>query len=83
MYNNIGLPTARGSGTNAYIQRNLAHIPAPRQEFIVGLKRGTHSKRLIRKPDRLKPDEAILEYQRKRKVEEMIFARRERLEEQK
>ena len=25
-YNNIGLPTARGTGTNGYIQRNLSHV---------------------------------------------------------
>ena len=26
MYGNVGLPTARGSGTNGYIQRNLSFI---------------------------------------------------------
>jgi len=26
MYNGIGLPTPRGSGTSGYIQRNLAYI---------------------------------------------------------
>ena len=26
MYNGIGLDTARGSGTNGYVQRNMAHI---------------------------------------------------------
>lgn len=26
MYNGIGLPTPRGSGTNGYVQRNLAHV---------------------------------------------------------
>lgn len=26
MYNGIGLPTPRGSGTNGYVQRNQAHV---------------------------------------------------------
>lgn len=26
MYNGIGLPTPRGSGTNGFVQRNLAHV---------------------------------------------------------
>lgn len=27
MYNNIGLRTPRGSGTNGFIQKNLANLP--------------------------------------------------------
>lgn len=31
MYNGIGLPTPRGSGTNGYVQKNLAHVDKRRQ----------------------------------------------------
>ena len=31
MYNGVGVPTARGTGTNAYVQRNLAHVDNARQ----------------------------------------------------
>mgnify|MGYP006867842780 CR=1 FL=1 len=36
MYNGIGLQTARGSGTNGYVQRNLSfvHVGKPK----IGLK---------------------------------------------
>ena len=32
MYNGIGLQTARGSGTNGYVQRNTAFIPKGRDD---------------------------------------------------
>lgn len=31
MYNGVGVQTARGTGTNGYVQRNLAHIDCARQ----------------------------------------------------
>lgn len=34
MYNGIGLPTARGSGTNGYIQRNLANPRKKRVDIV-------------------------------------------------
>ncbi len=33
MYNNIGLQTARGSGTSGHIQRNLAFARPMRDDF--------------------------------------------------
>ena len=36
-YNGVGLSTARGSGTNGYVQRNLSHIkakPATRKDTV-------------------------------------------------
>ncbi|KAI8348537.1 hypothetical protein B0O80DRAFT_390434, partial [Mortierella sp. GBAus27b] len=32
-YNGIGLSTARGSGTNGYVVRNLGHLKHRRNEF--------------------------------------------------
>ena len=72
MYNGIGLKTARGSGTNGYIQRNLAHISRPRQEFIVGLKT-QKSKRRVAKPNKLRVDVSIMEHNRKRQIEVLVF----------
>jgi len=35
MYNNVGLSTARGSGTNAYVQSNVANLSFSRVFFLV------------------------------------------------
>ncbi|KAI6034080.1 hypothetical protein BKA83DRAFT_670887 [Pisolithus microcarpus] len=63
MYNGIGLTTPRGSGTNGYVQRNLSALRAHQ----------TPSDRAaawdIAPPKHREPDEAILEHERKRKVE--------------
>ena len=66
MYNQIGLKTPRGSGTNGYVQRNLAF----RQ------KRKPHSFRddEERRPPKVRvANPEILEHQRKRKVEVMLI----------
>lgn len=64
MYNGIGLTTARGSGTNGYVQRNLSHVRAKpqRQEYA--------------RPDQVKPiiaerkaNQEILDHQKKRQIE--------------
>ena len=81
MYNNIGLRTPRGSGTNGYIQRNLAHISRPRQEFIVGLKTNRH-KRNVAKPNKLRVDESIMEHTKKRQIEVLVFKERIKYEDE-
>ncbi|KIO02816.1 hypothetical protein M404DRAFT_69312, partial [Pisolithus tinctorius Marx 270] len=63
MYNGIGLTTPRGSGTNGYVQRNLSALrvhqtPADRAAAWD-----------IAPPKHREPDAAILEHERKRKVE--------------
>ena len=81
MYNNIGLRTARGSGTNGYIQRNLAYLPQERQEFIVGLKvRQQKKKNINKKLKKLKFDNNILEHNKRKKIEIMICNKRIQLE---
>ncbi|KAI9567503.1 hypothetical protein HD554DRAFT_2173266 [Boletus coccyginus] len=63
MYNGIGLTTPRGSGTNGYVQRNLSVLRT----------HDTAAERAaawdVAPPKHREPDEAILEHERKRKVE--------------
>lgn len=80
-YNGIGLRTPRGSGTNGYIQRNLAHISRPRQEFIVGLKT-QRNKRNVPKPNKLRVDKGIMDHNRKRQIEVLVFKERCKYEDQ-
>lgn len=81
MYNGIGLKTARGSGTNGYIQRNLAHLPRPRQEYLIGLKRRQlHPSKKVAKPNKLKTDPSMTEYTKKRKIELLVFEKQCKLE---
>ncbi|EGG06866.1 uncharacterized protein MELLADRAFT_35888, partial [Melampsora larici-populina 98AG31] len=64
-YNNIGLTTPRGSGTSGHVQRNLSNIQS----------RDSHSIQSRPKYDQdssfkhRKPDDSILEHDRKRRIE--------------
>lgn len=66
MYNGIGIQTARGTGTNGYVQRNLSFVPTKRErvEYVkdVEIKR---LETLIEK----KGNAEILEHEKKRKIE--------------
>jgi len=66
MYNGIGIQTARGTGTNGYVQRNLSFVPTKRErvEYVkdVELKK---LETLIEK----KGNAEILEHEKKRKIE--------------
>lgn len=70
----IGLQTARGSGTNGYVQKNLAYLK-PRDAPLT-LKEETKISLRNRSPDR-----DILEHERKRKVEIAVMELRDDLEE--
>jgi serine/arginine repetitive matrix protein 2 len=64
-YNGIGLSTARGSGTNGFIQRNLSHVkakPAFRNDTANYLQAPEHQ---LSRP----PNKEILDHERKRLVE--------------
>lgn len=64
MYNGIGLTTARGSGTNGYVQRNMAFVKdRPRQQY------NTERTQPVQK----KPNEEILEHERKRQLEVKVL----------
>ncbi|OAV95856.1 hypothetical protein PTTG_04902 [Puccinia triticina 1-1 BBBD Race 1] len=80
-YNNIGLTTPRGSGTSGYVQRNLSQ-PRPSDDY-----RG-------KKPNERyaddggpggglrKPDQSILDHERKRRVENKCVELQLELEEE-
>lgn len=56
MYNGIGLPTPRGSGTNGYVQRNLAQIRKTKHAPIV-------------REETAEPNYDVILHQRKREIE--------------
>ena len=79
MYNGIGLTTPRGSGTNGFVQRNMACIRT-RQEK-VDYKTDADIARMDKALQR-KPNKEILEHEWKRKIELRCLQLREQLEEQ-
>jgi len=79
MYNGIGLQTARGSGTNGYVQRNLSFVRIAKQK--VDYKTEDEIRRFeseYAKP----PNQEILEHHRKRKIEVECLELEEKLEKQ-
>ncbi|XP_074647855.1 uncharacterized protein LOC141903573 [Tubulanus polymorphus] len=79
MYNGIGLETARGSGTNGYVQRNMSQIRHHKDH------RDFKSEDDLKKLDQVlnkKPNVEILEHERKRKVELKCVEMEELMEEQ-
>lgn len=77
MSDNVGLSTPRGSGTSGYVQRNLAHF-RPRDNGPYGRDKDFDSMRHTQR----KPDQGILEHDRKREVEVKVFELRDKLEEE-
>jgi serine/arginine repetitive matrix protein 2 len=68
MYNDIGLSSARGTGTNGFVKRNMSHLK-PRAQI------QSSQQALSQKP----PNEAILAHEKRRaihlkcvKLEEML-----------
>merc|ERR1711862_1027167 len=79
MYNGIGLTTPRGSGTNGYVQRNLAFISNFKEE------QPFESTVDVKKSDALffkEPNKEILEHEKKRKIEVKCFEMEEEMAEQ-
>lgn len=63
MYNGIGLTTPRGSGTNGYVQRNVAYIrEKPKIQY-------SHQIARQAPPVSRTPNQEILEHERKRQIE--------------
>ncbi len=79
MYNGIGLQTARGSGTNGYVQRNLSFIK--RQKDKVDYKSEEELQKLDAQMHK-QPNQDILHHERKRKVELKCMEMQELMEEQ-
>jgi serine/arginine repetitive matrix protein 2 len=79
MYNGIGLQTARGSGTNGYVQRNLSAIVSKKRK----IEYQDEKDRQLSKPFINKPiNDDIAEHQRKRQIENKCLEYEERLKEQ-
>lgn len=66
MYNGIGLQTARGSGTNGYVQRNLSHVRKYKEH--VEYKPDEEIKKLETYINK-KGNAELLKHDRKRKIE--------------
>jgi serine/arginine repetitive matrix protein 2 len=78
MYNGIGILTPRGTGTSGHVQANkfnLRRAPVPRFE------EGGGGPAALAAADK-KPNQAILEHNRKRAVEVKLVELRDELEEQ-
>lgn len=74
MYNGIGLTTPRGSGTNGYVQRNLATSYKARDKNTF--------KNEVNSPTIKKPNTEIIEHDRKRKIEIKCIEFQQMLEDQ-
>lgn len=79
MYNGIGLVTPRGSGTNGYVTRNMSFIR--RHKDKVDYKSEEELKKLEASMHK-KPNQEILDHERKRKVELKCIEMQELMEEQ-
>jgi serine/arginine repetitive matrix protein 2 len=77
MYNGIGLNTARGSGTNGYVQTNVGHV----KDWKVKKADGFLSQLDIAAPEIKEPNRDILDHEKKRKVESKVYEYRLELEE--
>ena len=79
MYNGIGLTSVRGSGTNGYVQRNMAHVSRHRTAQAKSSDKAPDAK--WDKRDRpARANTEILDHNRKRAVEVKLLALRESLE---
>ncbi|WWC69076.1 uncharacterized protein I206_103012 [Kwoniella pini CBS 10737] len=84
MYGNVGLLTARGSGTNGYVSRNTAHLKVrdgpPGGSYGSGSRYGDYDD-AKGPPVHRAPDQGILEHERKRRIEVKVMELRDELEE--
>lgn len=78
MYNGIGLQTARGSGTNGHVQRNLALVSTTKDK--IEYRTEEEMQKLDHLSQNKKPNKDILEHERKRKVELQCLELRDKLE---
>jgi hypothetical protein len=76
-YNGVGLTTPRGSGTNGYVQRSLAHIRKKPQTPYA--RENDYDKPQTKQR---KPNPEIMEHDRKREIELQCFELQDKLEEQ-
>lgn len=79
MYNGIGLATARGSGTNGYVQRNWAAIKKVKDQTT--FKTDEELAKIDSAANR-QPNQELLDHDRKRKVELKCIELEQSLEDQ-
>lgn len=77
MYNGVGLPTPRGSGTSGYIQRNLGQLHVRRVDLLSNAKEAPQSGFASIQGG----DSDLLEHERKREIELVLMDYAETLEE--
>ena len=79
MYNNIGLSTPRGSGTNGYVMKNMSFLQMRRekQDYLKEDDLRKHDQFLTKKPNK-----EILEHERKREIELKCLQLQDMMEEQ-
>lgn len=80
MYNGIGLATARGSGTNGHVQRNLSFVRQGKKDNVKYKNESDLTRAEV--INNRQPNEDILEHERKRKIEVKVLEFEEILEEQ-
>ncbi len=76
MYNGIGILTPRGTGSSGYVQTNKFNLRGPPQRKTEDLK-AAHDRTGNRKPD-----QGILDHNRKREIEVKVVQMADALEEQ-
>ncbi|VUG18298.1 CWC21 [Brettanomyces bruxellensis] len=88
-YNGIGLPTPRGTGTNGYIQRNLANVYKSKSGKSEG-KQFAERRRILQQKKQAElrkkkaefVDTELLEHEEKRRLEVKVMEYRDYLEDQ-
>jgi serine/arginine repetitive matrix protein 2 len=70
MYNGIGLSTSRGTATSGYVQRNLAFVRPKTKRETFEQQRAAQA---ALAPEVRRPNAAIIEHERRRKVETKVF----------
>lgn len=81
MYNGIGLQTARGSGTNGYIQSNKFFVKPRTNKVLTGNSGGYEAGQGIAGVTR-KPNKDILEHDRKRQIQLKLVVLEDKLVDQ-
>jgi hypothetical protein len=83
MSSNVGLSTPRGSGTSGYVQRNSAFLKPRNAGYGAPYPPvATEDKGSLGGFRQRKPDQQILDHDRKRAIEVQVLEERERLEEE-
>ncbi len=79
MYNNIGLTTPRGSGTNGYVMRNMSFLQMRRekQDYLKEQELNKYDQGFMKKANK-----DILEHERKREIELKCLELQDMMEEQ-